>query len=400
MAPPILIANELTPGDGDLFGHYRIGRALGSGAMANVFEAVDVNSGQFVAVKVLRANRAGTSEVVARFIREGRALAKMNHPNIVRVLEHDTTADGTPWIAMERLDGQPLDALIRENERLTLERALRLAIDVATALSVVHARGMVHRDVKPENVFVTDVGTASERAKLIDFGVAHVTGEDLGENSVAYTHSGSLLGTVAFMPTEQFQGHEATPASDVFSLAVTLYEMLTGAFPFDGTGMKEQFQARQSNRHVPMQKRVKLLVVPPALEVLLARALANDPRERPSDGATFGRALGALLASLQTSGSEASSALLAMAEAAPAMASVGQADAPNRLVPPAPPSSPAMPPGWKALAPAVDRVEWAGSANAASPAETSARTRWIVVAVVVLAVVAAIAILVVRAAHS
>jgi serine/threonine-protein kinase len=280
--------------DGCLIGPYRTGDEIGAGGMANVFEAVDIKSGERVALKILKAHCSGVSEVVARFIREGRALQRLNHPNIVRVIDSGMSDSGDAWIAMERLHGTTLDRVIRSESKLNPERALRLVGDVAKALATVHARGMVHRDIKPENIFVVHVGTPDETAKLIDFGVAHVNEEDLGENSIAYTRVGSILGSAAFMAPEQLDGQETTAASDIFALAVTLYECLTGQLPFDGDTMAEQQKARVRGAVVPIRKRAPEVVASPALEAFIARCLSHEPARRPENGLVVLRELAAL----------------------------------------------------------------------------------------------------------
>ena len=254
--------------------------------MAQVFEAVDARTGELVALKVLHAHLAETSEVVSRFVREGRALEKLQNPNIVRVLDHGITDAGDPWIAMERLQGGSLDALIRIEGHLEPARALRLARDVAVALSGVHAHGMVHRDIKPENIFVVHPDGPSEVAKLIDFGIARVSFEEMGHQSVRYTRANIMLGTAAFVAPEQALGEKVDARADVFSLGVTLYEMLTGRLPYEGTSVEVQLKARLDGAAVPIQKRLGQRVSP-AIAMLLERALSREPGDRPADGAAM-----------------------------------------------------------------------------------------------------------------
>jgi eukaryotic-like serine/threonine-protein kinase len=265
-------------------GAYRLGELIGAGTMADVFEAVDVRTGASAAVKVLRPELAELSEVVARFVREGRTLQKLENPNIVRVFEHGVTEAGDPWMAMERLRGGSLQALIKAEGRLDPERALRLAGHVANALVAVHAHGVVHRDIKPENIFIVDPDSPRELAKLIDFGVARVHPGEMGMHSVPYTRVGDMLGTAAFVAPEQATGGEVGPQADVFSLAVTLYEMMTGKLPFEGDDIQRQLAARLEGRLVPIEKRLGRRQVPPALADLLERALARTPERRPADG--------------------------------------------------------------------------------------------------------------------
>lgn len=273
----------------ELVGPYRLGAAIGAGAAANVFEAVHVETGQRVAVKILNPDWAGRAEIVSRFVREGRALQRLNHPNIVRVFDHGICDNGAPWIAMERLRSSTLDAVMQESTRLDVPRALRLGVDIARALGAVHEAKIVHRDVKPENVLVVDAGTPSETAKLIDFGIAKVTSAEMGENSVAHTRMGSVLGSTAFASPEQLAGDPVDARTDVFALAVSLYEALSGQLPFEGTTVKEQISARKMGATVPITKHG--VVVPRALEELFARCLSNDREKRPRDGNAMAKAL-------------------------------------------------------------------------------------------------------------
>jgi serine/threonine-protein kinase len=166
---------------------------------------------------------------------------------------------------------------------------VRLATDVARALGAVHEAQIVHRDVKPENVLVVDAGTPAESAKLIDFGIAKVTSAEMGENSVAHTRIGSVLGSTAFASPEQLAGDPIDPRTDVFALAVSLYEALSGQLPFDGNTVKEQIQARKDGAVVPIAKHG--ISVPPSLEALFAACLARDRARRPRDGNAMAKAL-------------------------------------------------------------------------------------------------------------
>lgn len=280
----------------DILGRYRLGNAIGAGSMANVYDAVDVWTGERVALKSLRPQCAESSELVARFLREGRALQRIQHANIVRVIDHGVAADGVAWIAMERLSGMSLERLL-DLGPLSPERALRLMLGVAKALATVHARGMVHRDVKPENIVVVDPGTPHEEAKLIDFGIAHVAREDLGDDSVQYTTTKSILGSMAFMAPEQLAGGggAATAQSDVFSFAVTLYEAMTRQSPFRGAGMAEQVRARTKGSIVPVSERIGAHRSAGPLDALMKRCLSPDPAKRPPNGLALIKELRAVL---------------------------------------------------------------------------------------------------------
>lgn len=283
----------------EVVGPYRVGAPIGAGAAANVFEAVHVETGQRVALKILNPDWAGRAEIVSRFVREGRALQRLNHPNIVRVFDHGICENGAPWIAMERLRSSTLDAVMQESSGLDVPRAIRLGVDIARALGAVHEAKIVHRDVKPENVLVVDAGTSSETAKLIDFGIAKVTSAEMGENSVAHTRIGSVLGSTAFASPEQLAGDPVDARTDVFALAVSLYEALSGQLPFEGTTVKEQINARKMGATVPISRYG--VVVPRSLEELFARCLSSDREMRPRDGNAMAMALLAVAEELPSS---------------------------------------------------------------------------------------------------
>lgn len=264
--------------------------------MAEVYEAEDSRSGEVVALKVLAEHVNTTSEGVARFIREGRALQNLRHANIVRVLDHGVTEEGDAWIALERLRGASLDALIRDEGQLHPVRALHIVHDIARALATVHARGLIHRDIKPENVFIVMPDSPQEHAKLIDFGIARVSASELGENSVVYTRVNSMMGTAAFAAPEQMLGQEVSARSDIFSAGVTAYEMLTGALPFEGDTLKDQLRSKTAGRIVPLASRIRESgALDPAFEAIITSCLAVDPNARPADGLTLMRELAACI---------------------------------------------------------------------------------------------------------
>ena len=272
--------------------HYRVRRPIGVGAMADVYEAEDTRTGALVALKVLQGHVSATSEAVARFVREGRALQNLQHANIVRVLEHGVTDDGDAWIALERLRGASLDALIRDERQLHPVRALYLTHDIAKALATVHARGLIHRDIKPENVFVVLPDSPQEHAKLIDFGIARVSAAELGENSVVYTRINTMIGTAAFAAPEQMLGNNVTPRSDIFAVGVTAYEMLTGVLPFEGETLKDQLKAKTAGRIVPLASRMRdAAALDPAFASVIISCLSVDPNGRAEDGLALMRQL-------------------------------------------------------------------------------------------------------------
>src|SRR5204863_3181074 len=206
-----------------LAGRYEIQRLLGHGGMAEVYLGTDRVLGRQVAVKVLGPQFARDATFVARFRREAQAAAALNHPNVVSV--YDTGSDdGTHFIVMEYVRGKTLSDVIREDAPLLPERAAEIAQGVAQALAFAHKGGIIHRDVKPGNIMLTPTGDV----KVMDFGIARAT------SSESLTQTATVLGTATYFSPEQAQGEPVDARSDVYSLGIVLYEMLTGRPPFNG----------------------------------------------------------------------------------------------------------------------------------------------------------------------
>jgi serine/threonine-protein kinase len=258
-------------------GRYRIMSRLGSGGMADVYCAEDQQLGRRVALKVLYRRFAEDQEFVERFRREASSAAGLQHQHVVSVYDRGEF-DGTYWIAMEYLEGRSLKRLIQEEGPLAPERAVDLTIQILRAARFAHRRGIIHRDLKPHNVIVDDEG----RAKVTDFGIARAGASDM-------TQTGSIMGTAQYLSPEQAQGHAVSAQSDIYSVGIILYEMLTGRVPFEGESAVTIALKQVSEQPVaPSQLNP---AVTPALEAVVMRALAKDPAQRYPDADAFIAAL-------------------------------------------------------------------------------------------------------------
>ncbi len=247
---------------------YTLVELLGDGGMAKVYLARDNSLDREVALKVLREQFAGDEEFVERFRREAMSVAALNHPGIVQVYDRGRTEDGTFYIVMEYVPGGTLKERIKGKGNLASGEAAGIASQVADALAVAHDRGIIHRDIKPQNVLLT----ASGEAKVSDFGIARAA------SAKTMTQTNSLLGTLAYMSPEQVRGERVGPASDLYSLGVVLYEMLTGELPYQGddpiaTAMKHLDEPPRNPQEMNS-------AVPEELDALVVKLLAKDPEDR------------------------------------------------------------------------------------------------------------------------
>ena len=268
--------SEVAP-DTMVDGRYRVLSRLGAGGMADVYCAEDTHLGRQVALKVLYKRFAQDNEFVERFKREARAAAGLTHPNVVNIFDRGEH-DGTYYIAMEYLPGRTLKELIGERGTLDQETVIDIGIQILRAASFAHRRGVVHRDLKPHNVMVDDAGNA----KVTDFGIARAGASEM-------TEAGSIMGTAQYLSPEQAQGHQATAQSDLYSVGIILYELLTGRLPFDGESAVA-IAVQHLNDPPPPIHSLRPDVAP-ELEAAVMRALAKDPVSRWADADEFVSAL-------------------------------------------------------------------------------------------------------------
>ncbi len=245
---------------------YRIEHRLGSGGMADVYCATDLQLGRKVALKLLYRRYAQDAEFVERFRREASSAAGLQHPHVVSVYDRGSW-DDTFYIAMEYLEGRSLKALINQDAPLDPQRAVRLTTQILTAAGFAHRSGIIHRDLKPQNVIVD----ANDFATVTDFGIARSGASDM-------TQTGSIMGTAQYLSPEQAQGHAVGATSDLYSVGIILYEMLTGRVPFEGDSAVAIALKQVSEAPVPPS--VFNPAVPPELEHTVLRALSKDPAAR------------------------------------------------------------------------------------------------------------------------
>jgi serine/threonine-protein kinase len=297
------------PQPGDLIAdRYELEELVGSGGMSDVFRARDNQLDRRVAIKILHERYAGDPEYLARFRTEARSVARLSHPNIVTVIDRGDD-DGRQFIVFEHVDGENLKELVRRSGRLPVRRAIELALQVADGLAFAHQEGLVHRDVKPQNVLLSREG----EVKVTDFGIARSLEVEHG-----VTQTGTVLGTGEYLAPEQASGKPISPATDVYSLGVVLWEMLAGEVPFSG----ENFVAvalRHVNEPVPSLREIRP-DVSPRLAAAVERALAKDPAHRFPSMAALAKELRACLAEEEAPVAPEDAALTLITAPAPARA--------------------------------------------------------------------------------
>jgi serine/threonine-protein kinase len=257
---------------------YELEKKIGDGGMAVVFKAQDMMLSRPVAVKVLRDNYASDPQFLERFRREARAAAGLNHPHIVNV--YDVGQEGQIYyIVMEFIEGASLKDLITRNVTVSVPDAVRIAGEICDAIGYAHEKGLVHRDLKPQNILMTRDG----RSKVTDFGIAKQVGDQ------TLTQAGYTLGTVQYFSPEQAKGQTATPQSDLYSIGIIIYEMLTGRIPFEGDN-PVAIAIKHIDEAPPAPRRFNPNI-PPALEAIVMKAMSKNPNNRYASAAALKKAL-------------------------------------------------------------------------------------------------------------
>ncbi len=292
-------------------GRYRLERRIGQGGMGEVWIAFHEQLRRNVALKILRPEFGTDAIAVERFEREVMTTASLMHPNTVRIYDHGATDDGLWYYAMELLTGEDMASVVRREGPMPPARAVHLALQAARALGEAHSRGVVHRDVKPENLFVATLGGERDVVKVLDFGIARAA----EQRDSRLTTTGWLAGTPAYLSPEAAKGEGANAPADVYGIGMALFWATTGTVPFSGDSPM-LILAKQVNEPVPSPSLRRGEALPPALEQLILRCLAKDPAARYRDGSALAIALEELARALPWRAIDRSSTSMSMARGA------------------------------------------------------------------------------------
>ncbi len=258
---------------------YEVLQRIGTGGMGSVYKVRDKSIDAIVAIKVLQQSLVQDAAALKRFQQEAESASHLNHPNLVSVFGHGTTDDGSPYIVMDYLDGKSLADILTEATVLDSTRALKLFSDIAEALAYAHTNGVVHRDVKPTNIIVTNVGEASERAHIVDFGIAKMM-PTANRETHDLTQTGEVFGSPNYMSPEQCLGFMLDNRSDIYSLGCLMYEVLTGAPPFDGANPIQVIVKHMNEQPPEFPKNVRTDKAIEKLENVVLRCLDKEKTER------------------------------------------------------------------------------------------------------------------------
>src|SRR5918998_4837303 len=259
---------------GNIIGSYKVEAKLGEGGMGAVYKGVDMMLEREVAIKALKSELASQTQVVERFRSEAVTLAKLQHANIATLYNFIRQGDSFVMV-LEFVRGVTLDHVIQQRGAIPVESAIPIFCQILDGIQEAHSEGIIHRDIKPANMMLTEKGTL----KVLDFGIARILG------TARMTRQGNIIGTIEYMSPEQVRGAETDARSDIYSLGMLLYEMLTGRIPFDITNEFELMKAQIEQ--MPVAPRQLNPSIPPAVEQAIGRAIAKDPAHRFQSAGEF-----------------------------------------------------------------------------------------------------------------
>ena len=266
---------------------YRVSQLVGQGAMAWVYRGLHQELGTTVAVKLRKPHRDRDAIRARRFDQEAKLVGQLNHPNIIAVLDHGYTPGGLHYMISEYVSGPSLTELVQHSNRLPVPRALDIADQLLSALAEAHQGGMVHRDLKPDNILLHQLRDGGDLVKILDFGIA----KSLNPPGPALTLDGHVCGTPVYMAPEVVRGGQASPRSDLYACGILLYWMLSGENPFDAYSVEEAFDLQLNHIAAPLQVMVPDAELTPELDRVVLRTLSKDPRRRFADATSLRRAL-------------------------------------------------------------------------------------------------------------
>jgi serine/threonine protein kinase len=275
-------------------GRYRVIKQLGEGGMGQVYLAEHIAIEKHVALKVLHAEYAHKGDIVARFQQEAISASRIKHPNVLDVFDFGQLENGCFYLAMEFLEGNDLADEIQRSRVIDPHRGLRIALQICRALAAAHGKGVVHRDMKPENVFLQRTPDGEEVVKIVDFGIAQLRTKEeaaAGASKRRLTRTGMIFGTPEYMSPEQAAGRHADLRSDVYAVAIILYEMFTGAVPFTGETFLEVLNKHLNGTMPPMPAVFPELQISPELQAVITRGLEKSPDVRYQSMNEFAHAL-------------------------------------------------------------------------------------------------------------
>ena len=274
---------------GDLIGQviadrYHVTKKLGEGGMGAVYLAEHVKMGRKSAIKVMSASMSHDPDAVSRFNREANNASRIQHPNICAIYDFGETPDGLIYLAMEFIEGDSLNGILKKTGPMSLQRATHILSQTASALKLAHDAGIVHRDLKPDNIMIAQQ-SGKDLVKVVDFGIAKAVGGD--ESGQKVTKTGLVVGTPEYMSPEQLSGDKLDGRSDLYSLALVYYRMITGTLPFQAETSQETMIKRLTDDPMPLRQALPTGNFPPSLQAVMDRALARYASERYPDAVQF-----------------------------------------------------------------------------------------------------------------